>query len=291
MSFRKKCFITLLILLAMYILIFAARTVYVFTSDTPLELVPSSSSVYSNLSSNRSFQNYASEKRVYDGLSGTQVLSQKYERIASISTRTTSFDADLAHVNKAIADAQAVVQLNNEQGLPGNRRLTRAIGVRPENYDACLDTLKSIGTLVSSTSQTTDMTYEYNQMLAQKQELEKRLESYKALRSHEGAVYEKISLEDKIIEVESQLLRQAVDLGEYSDENALCTINITLIETGNVRIAVKIGEAFRWTNSFYFPMLGGAVTFALAAIVFVKAYGLVAMLAKNIIDKKRKDKS
>ena len=74
--------------------------------------------------------------------------------------------------------------------------------------------------LISVTTQKTDKTYEYRQMLALKSEMEKRLENYISLRGRSGSIQEMLSLEDKIIEVESLLLKQAVDLGEYSDDNA-----------------------------------------------------------------------
>jgi hypothetical protein len=129
--------------------------------------------------------------------------------------------------------------------------------------------------LISSTSQKTDKTYEYRQMLAEKQELEKRLESYLALRERSGSINELLSLEDKIIEVESMLLRQAVDLGEYSDDNALCTINISLYEGNPASLARIIWNSITWTTMCYFWILGVIVLICLAAVVLIKTYNFL----------------
>ena len=109
-------------------------------------------------------------------------------------------------------------------------------------------------------------------MLAQKQELEKRLESYISLRGRSGSINEMLSLEDKIIEVESMLLKQAVDLGEYSDDNALCTINVSLYEGNPASITRIIWNSFTWTNVCYFCILGGILLLCIIAVVLVKSY-------------------
>lgn len=277
---RKQFKRTVIILIAVYVAIFAARTVYnLVTYD---DQIPGGSVnyAYNNLRSDFAVQNFASERKEYIGTAGTQVLDQKYERVASTAARTAAYDDDLSKLNASIEESQAVVQMENEQGLPGSRRLTRAIGVKPEYFDVCLEAIRSVGTPISSVLQKTDKTYEYRQMLAQKQELEKRLESYVMLRSHEGSINERLNLEDKIIEVESQLLKQAVDLGEYSDENALCTINVSLYERGRISVANKIWNAFLWTNGCYFPILGCVVGLAAAAVVLVKAYRFLGAVLK-----------
>jgi hypothetical protein len=178
----------------------------------------------------------------------------------------------VTRLDAAIEQSQAVVQMENAQGLAGSRKLSRVIGVKPQFFDSCLADVQSIGLLVSSTSQKIDKTYEYRQMVAQKQELEKRLESYTALRERGGSITDMLNLEDKIIEVESQLLQQSVDLGEYSDDNALCTINVSLYEGDPVSVARKIWNAFVWTNKCYFSILGGALLICVAAVVLIKAY-------------------
>ena len=262
-----------LLLIALYAVIFAARFLYNVASPDDPSPSARDSYLYSPLNSDsRAQKNVATLRQEYEGASGTQVMDQKYERVASVSAKTAAYEEDLLKLNGAIEQTQAVVQMESEQGLPGSRRLLRVIGVRPQFFDACLEAVQEVGIPISFNLQKTDKTYEYRQMLAQKQELEKRLESYSTLRSHEGSVNEKINLEDKIIEVESHLLMLAVDLGEYSDDNALCTINVSLQEASAVSVAHKIWSAFVWTNGCYFTILGGAVVLCLAAVVLVRTY-------------------
>jgi len=270
---RKQFKRTVLLLIALYLVIFALRIVYdLITFDDPTPSI-GDNYLYASLKSDAgSTKNVASLRMEYAGAGGTEVLDQKYERVASLSAKTVAYDDDLLKLNDAIEETQAVVQMENEQGLPGSRKLSRVIGVKPQYFDACLEAVRAVGMPVSSTSQKTDKTYEYRRMLAQKEEMEKRLASYVALRGHDGSVNEKINLEDKIIEVERQLLMLAVDLGEYSDDNALCTINVSLHEGSPVAAARKIWNAFQWTNGCYFALLGGAAALCVAAMVLVKTY-------------------
>jgi len=264
---RKQYKRVVIALVALYLTMFAARVVYdLITFDDPPP-VAGDNYLFTSL---KETKNVASLRKEYEG--GVQTVDQKYERVASVSARTVAYDDDLTRLNEAINGTQAVVQMDNEQGLEGGRRLSRRIGVRPEHFDACLAAVREVGVPISYTSQTTDKTYEYRQMLATRQELEKRLESYISLRSHDGGINEKINLEDKIIEVESQLLMLAVDLGEYSDENAFCTINVSLYEGSPVNAARKIWNAFMWTNAAYIAMLAGAAAVCITVVVLVKTY-------------------
>ena len=268
---KKQFKIIIIALLALYAIIFVARSTYDLI--TYIDPAISDNYIYSSMTGSvQKTSNVASLRMEYDGVSGIEVLDQKYERVASLTAKSVSYDEDIAKLDAAIEEFQAVVQMENAQGLAGNRRLSRVIGVKPLSFDACLAYIKGIGQLASSTSQTTDKTYEYLQMIAQKEELEKRLESYIALRNHSGSINELLNLEEKIIEVESLLLQQAVSLGEYSDDNALCTINISLYEGNPISIARKLWNAFVWTNWCYFAILGGLLLLSISAVILVKAY-------------------
>jgi len=293
---NRKQFKTIIIaLLVLYVIIFTARFAYdLATYEDPSTSVNyyyggGYTSNYDVVNSvTRTASNVASLKKEYAGEAqgSVEVLEQKYEQVASLRAKTVSFDDDLAKLDVIVEQAQAVIQTEMSQGLAGSRTLTRMIGVKPQYFDSCLEAVKEVGMLVSFTLQKTDKTYEYRQMLAQKQELEKRLESYVALRGRSGSIQEMLSLEDKIIAVESDLLRQAVDLGEYSDDNALCTINVSLYEGNPASVARVIWNSFTWTNMLYFSILVGIVLICLAAVVLVKAYIFLGRILTA--DKKKK---
>ena len=289
---RKQLKTIVILLLILYVVIFAAR----FTYDLITYKDPSVSDnyYYTGLKSSPTTLNVASFRKEYAGAvaGSVEILEQKYEQIASVTTKTVSYDDDVIRLNSVIELAQAVVQTELSQGLSGNRTLTRVIGVKPQYFDSCLEAVKDIGMLISISSQKTDKTYEYRQMVAHKQELEKRLESYISLRARSGSIQEMLNLEDKIIEVESLLLQQAVDLGEYSDENALCTINVSLYEGNPASAARIIWNSFKWTNMCYFAIIAGTLFVCLAAVVLIKAYlFLVKVLTSSSATVKKQDEA
>ena len=285
----KKQFKTaLILLLALYILIFVGRFIYdIVTYEDP---AISGNYYYTGYDSDmKKTSNVASFRKEYAGVNVNtpEILEQKYEQVATISAKTVSFDDDLAKLDAAIENSQAVIQTEVAKGLVGNRTVTRVIGVKPQYFNSCLEAVKDVGMLISSTSQKTDKTYEYRQMLAQKQELEKRLDSYVSLREHSGSINERLKLEDSIIEVESRLLQQAVDLGEYSDDNALCTINISLYEGDSANFARIIWNSFVWTNKCFFTIIGLLLLLCLAIFVLVKTYIFLGNLLTNERNRKQ----
>ena len=273
MMTKKQFKLTVLSLFILYAVIFAARFVYdIITFEDPAVSVNYYYGGYRD--ELKMTPNVASLKKEYAGetAGSIAVLEQKYEQVATITAKTVSFESDLLKLDAAIESAQAVIQTEAAQGLAGSRTLTRVIGVKPQYFDECLNSVKQIGMTITSTSQKTDKTYEYRQMLAQKQELEKRLESYKSLRGRSGSVNEMLSLEDKIIGVESLLLQQAVDLGEYSDDNALCTINVSLYEGNPTNPMRVIFNSLRWATICYLCVIAGIIFVCIAAVVLIKTY-------------------
>ena len=262
-------------LIVIYLLFFAARFIYAYsTYDDNFNIYSPATGNFSDSSSSalRSPANYATLAKKYDTGSGVVTMEQKYEQIATVNSKTLSYDNDLAKLDAAIGDAQAVVQTEYAQGLEGNRRLSRAIGVRPEYFQSCLEKIKEIGTVVSINIQKTDKTYVYNQMTAQKEELQKRFDNYKSLRDYGGSMTELLALEDKIIDTEGQLQKQMVDLGAYGDENAFCTINVTMTEGNPIPVLSVMWDSLGWAAGVYFVLLICAAVVFIAAFVFVKIY-------------------
>src|SRR5262245_45297270 len=70
---------------------------------------------------------------------------QVYERIASLTSATRTFDDDEGQVRSAIAGHQGTIFHEVSSGLTPDRTLTLDIGVSPEKFDALLAELKQIG--------------------------------------------------------------------------------------------------------------------------------------------------
>ena len=274
-------------LIALYAVIFAARAVYDLATFEDADITDNYNIYYGD-KGEASIKNYASQRMEYsaEGAAAT-VLDQKYERIASIAAKTVSFEEDLARFGAILEENRAVVQMENRRGLPGSRRADLIVGVRPENFDVMQAAVSAIGRLTSSTTTKTDKTYEYRQMLAEKATLERRLQSYEELKKRGGSVAEMLQLEDKIIEVEAQIQQQLIGLGEYSDENALCTINFSLVEGSEAGVPRKLWNALKWSTATYFIILAGLLFLAFVAFALA---GIWNYLKKTLVDRPAAEK-
>jgi len=91
-------------------------------------------------------KNYASAKVSAAGLPIGD--SQKYEKIASITQLSGSFDADRRLIEGRIAEYGGVTQLERASGLTGFRTLHLGIGVPPDRFDAFITAIRAIGRTV-----------------------------------------------------------------------------------------------------------------------------------------------
>jgi len=282
-TIAKKTFkLIFLALIALYLALFAGRAVYELTrevgSDVYYGYWPGSASLV---------RNFASTKLTMDaiatpGSSGAVVIDQKYERIAHIASKTSDFDSDLKRLNNLLDEYNAIVQMENNRGLPGNRQIDLVIGVRPEIFDAIQAKISQIGQIISVTITKTDKTDDYLQMLANKEALERRLASYEELKAHGGSVSELLQLEERIFDVEAQIQRQLIGLSSYSNENALCTINFSLYERTGLSVFNKLWNALTWTTGTYCIIIAVLMLTILSAAVIAWGYNSL----KRIITEK-----
>jgi len=217
-------------------------------------------------------KNYASAKADNDGQPQTSSVDQKYEKIASVSSQSNSFDEDEKKLRELTVSHNALIQYEQNAGLPRNRKLNLAIGVPPRNFDSMVAKVKEIGKVVSLRVDKTDKTNEYKDLNAKKVSLEKTREGLIALKSKGGSIDESINLENRILEIESELQALGVSLGEFDKENEFCTVKVTLAEDATVKTGISFAQrvkvAFEWTVKFYLMMI-----FILLGIVGVAFLG------------------
>lgn len=243
-----------LFLLALYVVLFASRAIYDLAT---FEDTDNNYNVYyESAKADIKLQNIASHRQEYNTQEGVQILDQKYEKISSITSKTMRYDEDEKNLHVAIEESLAVVQMENKAGLEGARSLHMVIGVKPDYFEMAVEKIKQIGRITSFTATTTDKTYEYRQMMAEKEKLVRQIESYEAMKNRGGNITELLTVEDRIIEVEALLQEQSVMLGDYSDDNALCTINFTMYEGSEANIFRKLWNAFKWTTFTYLAFIG-----------------------------------
>ena len=293
----KRIFMFLVLL---FVIIFTARTVYVY--NTPVVVSAPRLTGYSHFLGESiafdrgSVNNFASQKVEHTAVGVDAVLDQKYERIADIVSTTANFNDDFARFHEILDENGAVVQMQDSRGLPGNRRVDLVVGVRPDNFDQMHEAVLEIGNLISSSSTIVDKTLEYRRMLAEKELLERRKERYEELKTHGGSIPELLQLTDRIIQVDIMIQEQLVSLGEYSDDNALCTINFSLYEDISSSEVIRpsisnvLWNALTWSVGVYVAFLGitlfiGFVAFALA---FFWNYLKKTLAQKQVLDSQKK---
>jgi len=272
---KKTLKLIFLALVALYLVLFAGRAIYEFNREAGDDYY------YNYWPGSSAIRNYAS--KTWDTIStpasiGAPVIDQKYERIANIASKTSDFDSDLKRLNSLLDEYNAIVQMENNRGLSGNRQIDLVIGVRPESFDAIQAKISQIGRTTSITITKTDRTYDYLQSLADKEALERRLASYEDLKAHGGSVTELLQLEERIFDVEAQIQRQLIGLSSYSDENALCTINFSLYEKTGLSVFDKLWNALSWTTNTYCIIIAVLMLTVLSAVIIAWGYNYLKKL-------------
>ena len=281
---KKKFKRVILIFLALYVALFIARAVFVLVTFEDADDYYSGYSenylMYTS-SASSSILNIAGERKEIKTSVGIEILDQKYEKIASIAAKTIDYDEDEKKLKSTIEDCSAVVQMENKSGLTGSRRLNLTIGVKPDYFETAVERINKIGKVTSFTTTKTDKTYEYRQMVAEKERLAEQIESCREMKNRGGSITELLLLEDRIIATEALLKDQSVLLGDYSDDNALCTIKFTMYEGNVTSLWSKLWSALTWSTKLYLSIIGVLILTCLAAVVVI----LVINLGKKLYDK------
>lgn len=225
-------------------------------------------------------KNYASEKmQIKQGSiqPSNMPVSQKYEKTATVKSKTSQFEKDINNIKKEATLFEGVIQYEQNTGNKGSRQIHLLIGVNPEKFDSFYATIQHIGVVRSMEITKIDKTNEYRQLNAKKASLEKNLTSLNELKSRGGAIGDYIQLHDKILEIETQMQELGVELGNFDTENEFCTVRFSLYEGApekKVTIARRVKVALEWTIKYYavltFTLLGLVATIFILLLVIDK---------------------
>jgi hypothetical protein len=153
-----------------------------------------------------------------------------------------------------------LIQSEKNSGLSGNRYLQLAIGVPPEGFDQLIQDMRQIGSLISVRIDKTDKTNEYKELNANRVSLEKTRSSLLTLKNKAGRIDEHINLENRILEIENEIQGTGVKLGEYDQENELCTVRFGLQErrdeASGIPFSHRVNVALTWAIKYYLSGLG-----------------------------------
>ncbi|BAV10254.1 protein of unknown function [Filimonas lacunae] len=217
-------------------------------------------------------KNYASEKGGKRVSAPDWADNQKYEKTATVQTRTTKFDADAAAVDSATKQFSAVIQYEQSVGNKGSRQLHLSIGVVPSAFDSFYTAIQKIGTVKEREVVKVDKTNEYRQLNAKRESLEKTLASLQELKSESGVISDFVTLHDKILEIEKELQELGVELGNFNSENEYCTVRVSLFEGSAGKKAsffTQTKNTLEWTIQYYTILIAALFGACCAATLIV----------------------
>jgi Domain of unknown function (DUF4349) len=230
-------------------------------------------------------KNYASEKLAFHNnvqQQATVAQNQKYEKTATVKTKTAQFEKDEAAVRQTIRSFHGVTQYEQNAGNKGSRVLHLLIGIVPDSFDVFYEAIQKTGSIRSKEITKTDKTNEYRKLNARKASLEKTLISLSELKSRGGAITDYVSLHDKILEIESQLQELGVELGNFDAENEFCTVKLSLYEGASDKIGFphRLKVAFEWTVKWYALLMIAFTELLLATFLLLLITDRLNILAK-----------
>lgn len=287
-TFKTRFWKTSKWFLGLFVLLFIFRLIYGYVATDTNTGNDYSENFFSSIDNLR--KNYASEKIAMKGdvqAASNIASNQKYEKTASIKTKTSEFEKDEKLLKAKSKTFNAVIQYEQALGQKGNRQLHLLIGVNPNLFDSLYIELKKIGVLKATEITKVDKTNEYRQLNAKKASIEKTLQSLNDLKSKGGQIADFVSLNDKILEIEEKAQELGVELGNFDTENEFCTVKLSMYEGAtekNVSFIHRIKVALEWAIK-YFAIIA-VTTLVLSLTIFVLLLIIDKLKIINAVNKK-----
>jgi hypothetical protein len=272
--------------IGVFFILFFFRLLYGYIEKSNNNALGNNGDFFSSIENLR--KNYASEK--YADFSKTPMTqpvnqngapnfnaNQKYEKTASIKSKSSKFEEDKAKTERVTKDFKAVIQYEKNEGKKGSREIHLLIGVNPVLFDSFYVEIQKIGALSATEITKIDKTNEYRQLNAKKVSFEKTLASLNELKSRGGAISDYVALHDKILDIENQMQGLGVELGNFDSENEFCSIRFSLYEGASskkISLIYRIKIALEWTVKYYAMMVFGLL--CMSGFVFI----LLLIIAK-----------
>lgn len=283
--FKRRVIKTVFIVAAGFVLLFIFRFVYGYTTGASEAQEEYFSDFFSELENVK--RNYASDRYKYEKTSNAGALpgntpqqvdvDQKYEKTATVKSRTSKFDEDEQSLRAKIKRENAIIQYEHNAGRKGNRELHLLIGIPPEKFDSFYVELLKTGTIASKEITKIDKTNEFNGLNAKKASLEITRQSLLEIKKQSGRIEEFINLQNRILEIEQELQSLGVSLGDFDEENEFCTFRFTLLEARAMRpisLLHRLKVSFEWAVQYYL------LSIAIIALATVFAFFLLLIVDK-----------
>jgi phage anti-repressor protein len=258
---KKRVFKIAFRFIAGFIIFFLFRLVYSYSErtyrddeDGVFDFFESESVSRKNYASD--YYKFKNEKYQSGGSQGAELsVSQKYEKVATLATKSEKFEQTEKSVRAEIRNFNCVVQYEQKSGNKGNRSLSLMLGVKPEKFDSLYEKLKQYGNIRKAEITKIDKTSEFKALNARRISLEKSRDALIALKNQNGKIEEFISLEERILSIQDTLQFLGVSLGDFDLENEFCTIKYTLSEGRppvSMSLLHRLKVSLEWAIEFYF---------------------------------------
>jgi len=227
-------------------------------------------------------KNYASVKVSASGVPMSD--SQKYEKIASVTQLSESFDAHRRLIEARIAEYAGVTQLERASGLAGFRTLHLGIGVPPDRFDAFVAAIRAVGRTAQIEIVKNDKTNEYLQLRARRTTLDKARAALEVLKEQGGSTDERMKVQNRLTEIEQQIQDLAVSLGDFDSQNELCTVKLTLRErtaTAQAGYWTRARHSTEWTALIVAGIGGGILMLVIAGWLGAGLFTLALRLVRH----------
>lgn len=287
--FKKRFWLLARWLVALFILLFIFRMLYGYFATGSDNTTDYSQDFFSSVDNLR--KNYASEKIANNVNVQNQVpiaSNQKYEKTATVKSKTSDFENDEKNIKKITRQFNAFIQYEQNLGNKGNRELHLLIGVNPISFDSFYTATQQTGTIRAREITKIDKTNEYRKLNAKKVSLETTLSSLNELKSKAGQIGDFVTLHDKILEVETQLQELGVELGDFDTENEFCTVRFSLYEGAaekKTSLLKRTKIALEWTIKYYALLvfsLVGVCTLTFLLLLIVDKLNILKNISKKL---------
>lgn len=281
--FKRRVIKTLLFVAVGFAFLFVFRFVYGYTTGANEAQEEYFSDFFSELENVK--RNYASDRYKYDktpnpgtlqnGASPQVDVDQKYEKTATVKSRSSKFDEDEQNLRAKIKSENAIIQYEQNAGKKGTRELHLLIGIPPQKFDSFYVALLKIGTIGSKEIIKIDKTNEFNALNAKKASLEITRQSLLEIKKQSGRIEEFINLQNRVLEIEQELQSLGVTLGDFDEENEFCTFRFTLLEARAIRpisLLHRLKVSFEWAVQYYL------LSIAIIALAAVFAFFLLLII-------------
>ena len=196
----------------------------------------------------------AAESAAFDVLGNLEV----YTREARVGAETIAFDSDVERALGIIAKHRGDIRLESSSGVKPRRSFKVVVRVPVEEFDRCVGQLAEVGDLQTSSVTKEDVSEKARARFAERDALREHAESLARLRSSEGDVGDLLQLEAKIREVEREVRKLDVELGEFVKDESFHNINYALaeriplfVDENRYPVSARIAGALAWTLRWY----------------------------------------